>query len=58
MRVGVLSDSHDRVPAIAEFARLFREAGVSIVLHAGDYDPSGLSIIDALAEDVLSLIHI
>jgi uncharacterized protein len=37
MRVGVLSDSHDRVPAIAEFARLFREAGVSIVLHAGDY---------------------
>ena len=36
MRVGVLSDSHDRVPAIAEFARLFREAGVGMVLHAGD----------------------
>lgn len=44
MRVGVLSDSHDRVPAIAEFARLFREAGVGIVLHAGDYcSPFALS---------------
>jgi uncharacterized protein len=44
MRVGVLSDSHDRVPAIAEFAKLFREAGVGIVLHAGDYcSPFALS---------------
>jgi putative phosphoesterase len=37
MRVGVLADSHDRLPAIAEFARRFREAGVGLVLHAGDY---------------------
>jgi len=44
MRVGVLSDTHDRVPAVAEFARLFREAGVGIVLHAGDYcSPFALS---------------
>lgn len=37
MRVGLLADSHDRVPAIAEFARRFAEAGVGFVLHAGDY---------------------
>lgn len=37
MRVGVLADTHDRVPAIAEFVARFREAGVSLVLHAGDY---------------------
>jgi putative phosphoesterase len=36
MRVGVLADSHDRLPAIAEFARRFRAAGVDLVLHAGD----------------------
>ena len=37
MRVGVLADTHDRLPAIAEFARRFREAAVGMVLHAGDY---------------------
>jgi uncharacterized protein len=37
MRVGLLADTHDRVPAISEFARRFRDAGVEIVLHAGDY---------------------
>ena len=37
MRVGLLADSHDRVPAIAEFARRFAEAGVGFVLHAGDW---------------------
>jgi len=51
MRVGVLSDSHDRVPAISEFARLFREAGVGIVLHAGDYC-SPFSLSPLLAADL------
>lgn len=37
MRVGVMADSHDRLPAIAELARRFRAAGVDMVLHAGDY---------------------
>ena len=37
MRVGVLADTHDRLPAIAEFVARFREAGVSLTLHAGDY---------------------
>lgn len=37
MKVGVLADTHDRVPAIREFVRIFQAAGVDIVLHAGDY---------------------
>lgn len=37
MRVGVIADTHDRLPVIAEFARRFRAAGVDLVLHAGDY---------------------
>jgi putative phosphoesterase len=37
MRVGLLSDTHDRVPAIAEIARRFIAAGVGLVLHGGDY---------------------
>ena len=37
MRVGLLADSHDRLPAIAEFVKQMQAAGVSMVLHAGDY---------------------
>lgn len=37
MRVGLMSDSHDRVPAIAEFLKQFQEAGIGLVLHAGDF---------------------
>ncbi|MDE3052493.1 MAG: metallophosphoesterase [Gemmatimonadota bacterium] len=37
MRVGVMSDSHDRVPAVAELLRQMAAGGVSMVLHAGDY---------------------
>lgn len=33
-------------------SRLAGKSKRTIVLHAGDYDPSGLSIIDALAQDV------
>ena len=36
MRVGLLADTHDRLPAIAEFARRFADAGVGFVVHAGD----------------------
>jgi uncharacterized protein len=37
MRVGLLSDTHDRVPAIAELVRRMSEAGVGMVMHAGDF---------------------
>jgi hypothetical protein len=44
-----LTDKHETAERLANQDR------PSIVLHAGDYDPSGLSIIDALAEDVTAL---
>jgi len=37
MKVGLMADSHDRVPAIAELLRLMRDGGATMVLHAGDY---------------------
>lgn len=37
MRVGLLSDTHDRVPAIEALVVRLAEAGVELVLHAGDY---------------------
>ena len=37
MRVGLLADTHDRVPAIRELLRLMQEGGVGLVMHAGDY---------------------
>jgi putative phosphoesterase len=37
MRIGLISDSHDRVPAVAELLRLMIASGVGMVLHAGDY---------------------
>jgi putative phosphoesterase len=37
MRVGLIGDTHDRVPAIAELVRQIQAAGVGMVLHAGDY---------------------
>lgn len=37
MLVGVIGDTHDRLPAIAELVRQMQAAGASMVLHAGDY---------------------
>lgn len=37
MRIGLMADSHDRIPAIAELLRLMQEGGATMVLHAGDY---------------------
>jgi putative phosphoesterase len=37
MRIGLIADTHDRLPAVAELARRMAASGVSIVLHAGDY---------------------
>jgi len=37
MRVGLLADTHDRVPAVAALVRLMQEGGVGLILHAGDY---------------------
>jgi putative phosphoesterase len=37
MRVGLLADTHDRLPAVAELIRRFAERDVTLVMHAGDY---------------------
>jgi uncharacterized protein len=37
MRVGIMADTHDRVPAVAELLRRMIDGGVGLVLHAGDF---------------------
>lgn len=37
MRIGLLSDTHDRLPAIEALVREFVTREVSFVLHAGDF---------------------
>ena len=37
MRVGLIADTHDRVPAIAELLKQMQAGGINMVLHAGDY---------------------
>jgi uncharacterized protein len=37
MLVGLMADSHDRVPAVAALLRQMRDRGATMVLHAGDY---------------------
>ena len=47
MRVGLIADTHDRIPVIAEFVKLMQEAGVAMLIHAGDYcAPFALSPIE------------
>lgn len=37
MKVGILSDSHDNLPALAKAVGLFNDAETSLVIHAGDF---------------------
>jgi len=37
MRIGLISDTHDRLPAIAELVRQMQAAGAGMILHGGDY---------------------
>lgn len=37
MRIGLIADTHDRLPAIAELVKQIQAAGAGMVLHAGDY---------------------
>jgi putative phosphoesterase len=36
MKIGIMSDSHDNVPAISKAVALFNDAEVHLVVHAGD----------------------
>jgi putative phosphoesterase len=35
--IGIMSDSHDNLKAVRTAACLYREAGCSLVIHAGDF---------------------
>ncbi len=37
MRIGLLSDSHDRVPAVRALVERMIGEGVSVIIHAGDW---------------------
>lgn len=37
MRIGLIADTHDRLPAIQALVAQMQDAGVGMVLHAGDY---------------------
>jgi putative phosphoesterase len=37
MRVGLMADSHDRLPAIAELVKRMQDMGAEFILHAGDW---------------------
>lgn len=37
MRIGLLSDSHDRVPAMRALVERMLAEGVSVIIHAGDF---------------------
>lgn len=48
MRIGLISDTHDRLPAIAELVRQLQAGGAGMVLHAGDYcSPFSLTAFEA-----------
>lgn len=36
MKVGIMADSHDNLPAVAKAVSFFNDAEVSLVIHAGD----------------------
>lgn len=37
MKIGVLSDTHDRLPTFRQALAMFKRLGVGAILHAGDY---------------------
>ena len=47
MKIGLIADTHDRLPAIAELVKQLQAGGASMVLHAGDYcSPFSLAPIE------------
>jgi uncharacterized protein len=37
MKIGLLADTHDRLPAIAELVKQLQAGGAGMLLHAGDF---------------------
>jgi len=56
MKIGLLSDTHDRVPAIEELLRRMEARRVELVLHAGDYcSPFALQAFRQIAVPVVGV---
>lgn len=56
MRIGLLSDTHDRVPAVRELLKQMVAGGVSLVMHAGDYcSPFSLQPFEELSVPLLGV---
>ncbi len=53
MKVGVISDTHDRLPTFQQAVSLFERLGVEAVFHAGDYVAPFAAKL--LAPDALSI---
>ncbi|HOU36051.1 MAG TPA: metallophosphoesterase [Candidatus Omnitrophota bacterium] len=52
MRIGILSDTHDNLPAIKRAVDFFNQQKVQFVFHAGDFiAPFAIPYIDKLACD-------
>ena len=37
MKVGIISDTHDKLDAISEAVAMFNDEGIELLIHAGDY---------------------
>lgn len=49
MLLGICSDTHDHVEHIRKAVQLFKDAGIEMVLHAGDYcSPFTIPLFDGL----------
>lgn len=47
MKIGVISDTHDRLESIVYFKNLLKEAGVEMIVHCGDWvSPFTLEFFD------------
>ena len=56
MRIGLLSDTHDRLPAIRALLEQMVTGGVSLVMHAGDYcSPFPLQPIEEMSIPMLGV---
>ncbi len=52
MRLGILSDTHDRLPFIEKAVKAFNDAGVDLAIHLGDYcAPFSLRPLEELQVD-------
>lgn len=56
MRIGVIADTHDRLPALSELVRRLVDGGASVIMHAGDYcSPFALAVITEASVPLLGV---